>query len=38
LTCGDCKARLAKVVRAFLVDFQRKRERARDELSDYLMS
>lgn len=38
LTCGDCKARLAKVVRAFLVDFQRKRERARDELGDYLMS
>jgi tryptophanyl-tRNA synthetase len=37
LTCGDCKARLAGMVKRFLVDFQRRRERARDELDDYLM-
>jgi tryptophanyl-tRNA synthetase len=37
LTCGDCKARLAGRVKRFLVDFQRKRERARNQLDDYLM-
>jgi tryptophanyl-tRNA synthetase len=37
LTCGDCKARLAGMVKRFLVDFQKRRERARDELDDYLM-
>ncbi|MFB0558216.1 MAG: tryptophan--tRNA ligase, partial [Candidatus Bathyarchaeia archaeon] len=29
LICGDCKARLARVVSRFLVDFQEKRENAR---------
>jgi tryptophanyl-tRNA synthetase len=37
LVCGDCKARLAKMVKAFLVDFQTKREKAKDNLADYLI-
>jgi tryptophanyl-tRNA synthetase len=37
LVCGDCKARLARVVKGFLVDFQAKRERARDQLEDFLI-
>jgi tryptophanyl-tRNA synthetase len=37
LICGDCKARLARVVRRFLVDFQKKRERARGLLVDFLI-
>jgi tryptophanyl-tRNA synthetase len=37
LICGDCKARLARVVSRFLVDFQRKREKARDRLEDFLI-
>jgi tryptophanyl-tRNA synthetase len=37
LTCGDCKARLAGMVKRFLVDFQKRRERARNQLDDYLM-
>jgi tryptophanyl-tRNA synthetase len=37
LLCGDCKARLAKRVKAFLIDFQKKREEARNRLEDYLM-
>ncbi len=35
LMCGDCKARLARMVKVFLVDFQKKRESARDVLDDY---
>ncbi|MGQ9679224.1 MAG: tryptophan--tRNA ligase [Candidatus Bathyarchaeia archaeon] len=30
IICGDCKTRLAKVVKRFLSDFQEKREKARD--------
>ena len=37
LVCGDCKARLAGVVSQFLVDFQGRRERARDRLEDFLI-
>ena len=37
LVCGDCKARLAKMVKAFLVDFQTKRDKAKDNLADYLI-
>jgi tryptophanyl-tRNA synthetase len=37
LMCGDCKARLAKKVKDFLVDFQAKREKAKDNLQDYII-
>jgi tryptophanyl-tRNA synthetase len=37
LICGDCKARLAKVVNRFLTEFQEKRERAKDVLGDFLI-
>lgn len=37
LVCGECKARLAKKVKAFLVDFQGKREEAKKHLDDYLI-
>jgi tryptophanyl-tRNA synthetase len=35
--CGDCKARLAKIVGRFLVDFQEKREKAKDSLGEFLI-
>ncbi len=37
LICGDCKARLAKVIGRFLVGFQEKREKAKDVLGDYII-
>jgi len=37
LICGDCKARLAKVISRFLVDFQEMREKAKDVLEDYII-
>jgi tryptophanyl-tRNA synthetase len=37
LVCGDCKTRLAKVVSRFLVDFQGRREKAKDRLEEYLI-
>jgi tryptophanyl-tRNA synthetase len=37
LVCGDCKARLAKVIGFFLVDFQAKREKAKDNLQDFII-
>jgi tryptophanyl-tRNA synthetase len=37
LVCGDCKARLAKNVGRFIAEFQEKREKARDNLEDYLI-
>jgi tryptophanyl-tRNA synthetase len=37
LICGDCKARLAKVIGRFLVGFQEKREKAKDVLDDYII-
>jgi tryptophanyl-tRNA synthetase len=37
LVCGDCKARLAKVISSFLTDFQAKREKAKDVLADYII-
>ncbi len=37
IVCGDCKARLAKNISRFLVNFQRKREKARDRLEDFLI-
>jgi tryptophanyl-tRNA synthetase len=37
LVCGDCKARLAKVVSNFLADFQKKREKAKDRIEEYLI-
>jgi len=37
LMCGDCKAHLAKLVKLFLIDFQKKREAAKNQLEDYLI-
>jgi tryptophanyl-tRNA synthetase len=37
LVCGDCKARLAKVIGRFLVEFQAKREKAKDNIQDYFI-
>jgi tryptophanyl-tRNA synthetase len=37
LTCGDCKARLAEVIGRFLLDFQAKREKAKDNLQDFFI-
>ena len=37
LICGDCKARLAKVISRFLVDFQERREKAKDVLDEYII-
>jgi tryptophanyl-tRNA synthetase len=37
LVCGECKARLAKNVGRFIAEFQEKREKARDNLEDYLI-
>jgi len=37
LVCGDFKARLAEMVKAFLVDFQEKREKAKARLNEYLI-
>jgi tryptophanyl-tRNA synthetase len=37
LLCGECKARLAERVSAFLVDFQEKREKARDVIDDFFI-
>ena len=37
IICGDCKARLAEVVKRFLTDFQKKREKARDKLDQLLL-
>jgi tryptophanyl-tRNA synthetase len=37
ITCGDCKSRLASVVKRFLLDFQKKREKAKDVLEDFLL-
>lgn len=37
LICGDCKADLASRVRRFLVDFQKRREAARDNIELYLL-
>jgi len=37
IVCGECKARLAEVVKSFLTDFQMKRERARDVLDQFLL-
>jgi tryptophanyl-tRNA synthetase len=37
LTCGDCKAKLVQVICSFLVDFQKKREKAKDRFEEYLI-
>jgi len=37
LLCGECKAELAERVSKYLIDFQRKREKARNNLSDFLL-
>lgn len=37
IMCGECKARLANRVKSFLVDFQRKREKAKDVLDDFMI-
>ncbi len=37
LVCGDCKAKLARIVSRFLTDFQEKREKAKDTLQDFLL-
>lgn len=37
IICGECKARLAEIIKRFLADFQRKREKARDLLDQFLL-
>ena len=37
LICGECKKQLAERVKAFLVDFQEKREKAKEVLDDFLI-
>jgi tryptophanyl-tRNA synthetase len=37
IICGDCKARLAKRVKSFLKNFQKKREKAKDVLEDFII-
>lgn len=37
LVCGECKARLAKIIGSFLVDFQEKREKAKDVIDDFFI-
>ncbi|MBN1683535.1 tryptophan--tRNA ligase [Candidatus Bathyarchaeota archaeon] len=37
LMCGECKARLGKKIKEFLIDFQKKREKAKDNLQDYFL-
>lgn len=37
LLCGECKKQLAERVKAFLVDFQEKREKAKEVLDDFLI-
>jgi len=37
LLCGECKKQLAERVKAFLVDFQVKREKAKEVLDDFLI-
>jgi tryptophanyl-tRNA synthetase len=37
LLCGECKKQLAERVKAFLVDFQAKREKAKEVLDDFLI-
>jgi tryptophanyl-tRNA synthetase len=37
IICGLCKARLAERVKRFLTDFQKKRERAKDVLDQFLI-
>ena len=37
IMCGDCKKRLAERIKAFLADFQEKREKAKDVLDDFFI-
>jgi len=37
LLCGECKKQLAERVKAFLADFQEKREKAKEVLDDFLI-
>ncbi|MEM3386577.1 MAG: tryptophan--tRNA ligase [Nitrososphaerales archaeon] len=37
LLCGECKANLTRKVTSFLVEHQKKREKARDHLQDYIL-
>jgi tryptophanyl-tRNA synthetase len=37
LMCGNCKKQLADRVQKFLIDFQEKREKAKDVLDDFLL-
>jgi tryptophanyl-tRNA synthetase len=37
LLCGECKNQLAGRVKTFLIDFQEKREKAKDVLEDFLL-
>ena len=37
IMCGECKARLANRIKSFLKDFQKKREKAKDHLQEYLI-
>jgi tryptophanyl-tRNA synthetase len=37
LMCGDCKKELAERVTVFLIDFQEKRNKAKDSLEDFFL-
>ena len=37
IICGDCKARLVNVIKTFLKDFQKKREKAKDIIDQFLL-
>jgi tryptophanyl-tRNA synthetase len=37
IMCGECKKQLADRVKVFLTGFQKKREKARDVLGDFLL-
>jgi tryptophanyl-tRNA synthetase len=37
IICGECKERLAERVKSFLTDFQKKREKARDQLDQLFL-
>jgi tryptophanyl-tRNA synthetase len=37
ILCGECKKRLAGKIKSFLIDFQKKREKARDVVDEYFI-
>ena len=37
LLCGDCKILLAEKIKGFLLEHQKKREKAKNKIAEYLM-